>query len=169
MLDSCDYERESDEYDESEIDERSLLGDMEADTSTITLHDVSDVDMTDQSECEVVAQVPVEPEIVVIRASKPVCKMLTDEAQVLKNTPAAKMSSFPPPCKIAKSAPETEKEKRKVVVFQSTPRNLKSVKTFPSSVPGISKTKPSTVTRPTPPPPLAPTVPAPHPHKPLLL
>ena len=69
MLDSCDFECES---------------------------DVSDVDMTDQSECEIVAQVPAEPDIIVIRASKPVCKMLTDEAQVLKNTPPSKMSNLPP-------------------------------------------------------------------------
>ena len=112
MLDSCDFEHESDEYDESEVDERSLLGDMKADTSSITLPNVSDVNKTDQSECEIVAQVPAEPDIIVIRASKPVCKMLTDEAQVLKNTPTSKMSSPPPPPVKLPNRPQRLRERR---------------------------------------------------------
>ena len=98
MFDSCDFERESEEYGESEMDKQSLPDDMEADNSTITLHDVSEVDMTDQSECDVVSKVPVEPEIVVIKASKPVCKVLTDPSQVFKNTPLSKMSEMTPKC-----------------------------------------------------------------------
>ena len=59
MLDSCDFECE---FDESELDERSLLDeDMDEDTSSITLHDVSGVNLTDQSECELVAEVQADP------------------------------------------------------------------------------------------------------------
>ena len=93
------------------MDERSLLDDdMDEDTSSITLHDVSDVNMTDQSECEIVAEVPADPECIVIRASRPIIiypPEIKTESNALKKTPSVSLSNLPPPCKTAKSAPVT--------------------------------------------------------------
>ena len=130
--------RDSDCEDESVLDEQSLLNvDMEEVSNP---HD-TDVEMDDQSDCVIVAEVPADPECVVVRTSRAILvnPEVISESVCLEKTPQVKLENLPPPCKTDKSTPVTEREKRKEVGFQSPPYISLSVKSFPKSVPGIFK------------------------------
>ena len=147
----CEDEFSGEEKD-TELDKESLLGSRGENSSSIPLSDVSDVHVPDKSASEVMTMLRPDPDIKTVRASVPVKpngKKEQSETPIQKRTLVVKMPSLPTPCKITKSAPE--KEKREVVIFQCTPHNPKSNKSFPSSVPGISMSKLSTITCPPPP------------------
>ena len=113
MLDAfCDDEFSGEE--EVELDEESLLGSRGENSSSITLSDVSDVRVPDKSECEVVTQLPTDPDIRTIRASapaKPKGRKEQSEAPSLKITPVINMPGLPIPCKLPNLPPRLRRRR----------------------------------------------------------